>query len=57
MLVEIQYDKFIKHGEIRKPTQFHAGLNTVIGDDNGSNSVGKSTFLMIWTLCLAARIM
>ena len=47
MLVEIQYDKFIKHGEIRKPTQFHAGLNTVIGDDNGSNSVGKSTFLMI----------
>lgn len=47
MLIEIQCDKFIKHGEIRKPIQFHAGLNTVIGDDNGSNSVGKSTFLMI----------
>lgn len=47
MLVKIQCDKFIKHGEIRKPIQFHAGLNTVIGDDNGSNSVGKSTFLMI----------
>ena len=47
MLVEIQCDKFIEHGEIRKPIQFHAGLNTVIGDDNGSNSVGKSTFLMI----------
>lgn len=47
MLVEVQCDKFIKHGEIRKPIQFHAGLNTVIGDDNGSNSVGKSTFLMI----------
>ena len=47
MLVEIQCDKFIKHGDIRKPIQFHAGLNTVIGDDNGSNSVGKSTFLMI----------
>lgn len=47
MLVEIQCDKFIKHDEIRKPIQFHAGLNTVIGDDNGSNSVGKSTFLMI----------
>lgn len=47
MLVEIQCNKFIKHGEIRKPIQFHAGLNTVIGDDNGSNSVGKSTFLMI----------
>jgi len=26
MLVEIQCDKFIKHGEIRKPIQFHAGL-------------------------------
>ena len=37
MLVEIQCDKFIKHGEIRKPIQFHAGLNTVIGDDNGYN--------------------
>lgn len=31
MLGEIQCDKFIKHGEIRKPIQFHAGLNTVIG--------------------------
>ncbi len=47
MLVEIQCDKFIKHGEIREPIQLHPGLNTVIGDDNGSNSVGKSTFLMI----------
>lgn len=47
MLVEVQCDKFIEHGEIRKPIQFHVGLNTVIGDDNGSNSVGKSIFLMI----------
>ena len=47
MLVEVQCDKFISHGEVRKPIQFHSGLNTVIGDDNGSNSVGKSTFLMI----------
>lgn len=47
MLVEVQCDKFIKDGEIRKPIHFHAGLNAVIGDDNGSNSVGKSTFLMI----------
>ena len=39
MLVEVQCDKFIEHGEIRKPIQFHAGLNTVIGDDNGSNWV------------------
>ena len=47
MLIEIQCDKFIKHGEIRQPIHFHAGLNTVIGDDNGSN----------WILCLAARTM
>lgn len=47
MLVEIQCDKFISHGKIREPIRFHKGLNAVLGDDNGSNSIGKSTFLMI----------
>ena len=47
MLVEVQCNKFIKHGQIREPIRFHAGLNAVLGDDNGSNSIGKSTFLMI----------
>lgn len=47
MLVEVQCDKFISHGKIREPIRFHRGLNTVLGDDNGSNSIGKSTFLMI----------
>ena len=47
MLVEVQCDKFKKDGQIREPIQFHAGLNAVLGDDNGSNSIGKSTFLMI----------
>ena len=47
MLVEIQCDKFITHNKQRKPIHFHPGLNAVIGDDNGSNSIGKSTFLMI----------
>lgn len=47
MLVEIQCDKFIKNGLIREPITFHKGLNVVLGDDNGSNSIGKSTFLMI----------
>lgn len=47
MLVEVQCDKFISHGKIREPIRFHKGLNTVLGDDNGSNSIGKSTFLMI----------
>ena len=47
MLVEIQCDKFMTHNKQRKPIRFHPGLNVVIGDDNGSNSIGKSTFLMI----------
>lgn len=42
MLVEVQCDKF-KQSTVR----FHPGLNAVLGDDNGSNSIGKSTFLMI----------
>lgn len=42
MLYEIICDKFKK-----KKIIFHAGLNTVLGDDIGSNSIGKSTFLMI----------
>lgn len=47
MLVEVQCDKFISHGQVRKPIKFHSGLNIVLGDNNGSNSIGKSTFLMI----------
>lgn len=47
MLVEIRCDKFISNGKVREPIRFHAGLNAVLGDDNGSNSIGKSTFLMI----------
>ncbi|MEF9984674.1 MAG: DUF2326 domain-containing protein [Oscillospiraceae bacterium] len=42
MLLEIICDKF-KQNRV----EFHAGLNTVLGDDLGSNSIGKSTFLMI----------
>ena len=50
MLVEIQCDKFKtggKDGEVRPPIRFHAGLNAVVGDDDRSNSIGKSTLLMI----------
>ena len=42
MLVEVHCDKFK-----RKTIHFHPGLNVVLGDDDGSNSIGKSTFLMI----------
>lgn len=47
MLVEVRCDKFMTNGKVREPIRFHAGLNAVLGDDNGSNSIGKSTFLMI----------
>ncbi len=42
MLFEIICDQFKQ-----KRIKFHANLNTVLGDDIGSNSIGKSTFLMI----------
>ena len=47
MLIEIYCDKFISNGVIREPIRFHRGLNTVLGTSVGSNSIGKSTFLMI----------
>lgn len=50
MLIEIQCDKFKvggKDGEVRDPIRFHEGLNAIVGDDDRSNSIGKSTLLMI----------
>ncbi|WP_375583923.1 DUF2326 domain-containing protein [Cyclobacterium xiamenense] len=42
MLKEIKCDHFIE-----KTLQFKEGLNTVLGDDYSTNSIGKSTLLMI----------
>ncbi|HEY9160994.1 MAG TPA: DUF2326 domain-containing protein [Desulfomonilia bacterium] len=42
MLFEIICEQFKQ-----KRIEFRANLNTVLGDDIGSNSIGKSTFLMI----------
>lgn len=47
MLIEIKCDEFRTYGKVRPPVIFHAGLNTVLGDNSGSNSIGKSTFLLI----------
>jgi len=47
MLLEIRCDKFMSCGERRPPIAFHTGLNTVLGSETGSNSIGKSTLLMI----------
>ncbi|MCT4661859.1 MAG: DUF2326 domain-containing protein [Tissierellales bacterium] len=42
MLKKIRCDKFLQ-----KDVIFHKGLNSIIGDDIASNSIGKSTMLMI----------
>ena len=42
MLTRIECDKLIE-----KDIAFNPGLNVVVGDDQGANSIGKSTFLMI----------
>lgn len=46
MLVEIYCDKFMSNNIIREPIKFHPGLNIIEGEDDGKNSIGKSTFLM-----------
>jgi hypothetical protein len=55
MLVEISCDKFISYGEPRPPIRFHEGLNTVLGDESGSNSIGKSTSLMVVDFCFGGN--
>lgn len=46
MLYEIYCDKFKSNGLPRGPIRFHNGLNVVKGHDSGTNSIGKSTFLL-----------
>lgn len=47
MLKMVRCDKFMENGSVRPPIMFKPGLNTVLGSESGSNSIGKSTFLMI----------
>ncbi len=47
MLKSISCDKFIELGQSRGPIEFHDGLNTILGTSDGTNSIGKSTLLMI----------
>jgi len=42
MLIEIRCDKFRE-----KTIDFHSGLNVVLGDSVATNSIGKSTLLMV----------
>lgn len=47
MLVELFCNAFMAHGVIRPKISFNSGLNIVLGDSDASNSIGKSTFLLI----------
>ena len=48
MLKEIRSDAFRTfEGKIREPIILNEGLNVVLGSNSGTNSIGKSTFLMI----------
>ena len=47
MLMEVSCDRFESNRQTRAPFVFHKGLNAVVGSESGTNSVGKSTFLMI----------
>lgn len=50
MLIEIKCDKF------RVETiSFHEGLNVVLGDENATNSIGKSTLLMVIDFVFGGR--
>ena len=47
MLREIVCDKFVENDKIRPPIEFHKGLNVILGNELGANSIGKSTFLLV----------
>lgn len=55
MLRSISCDKFIEYGKIRESLVFNMGLNCVLGDDDASNSIGKSTLLMIIDFCFGGN--
>lgn len=47
MLYEIVCDKFISNAQQRGKIYFHDGLNVIQGHNSGTNSIGKSTFLLV----------
>jgi hypothetical protein len=47
MLIELRCDEFKNDNSVRPPIKFQNSLNVVLGSETGSNSIGKSTFLMI----------
>ena len=46
MLVEMKSPAFMDHGQERRLTTFHGGLNVVLGEEDGAMSIGKSSSLL-----------
>ena len=55
MLKEIKSDVFKDKDGVRPTVIFHNGLNVVNGSETGSNSIGKSTFLMAIDFCFGGK--
>ena len=47
MLAEIRCSSFADCGTERPPVILNESLNVILGSSGGSNSIGKSTFLLI----------
>lgn len=56
MLYEIWCDKFISNGEPRGIIRFNNGLNVIKGHDSGTNSIGKSTFLLAIDFAFGGKV-
>lgn len=55
MLLEIRCNEFKDEGNVRKPIVFHPGLNTIMGSSRASNSIGKTTFLLVIDFVFGGR--
>lgn len=55
MLKEIRSDVFKNTDGVRPTVIFHKGLNVINGSETGSNSIGKSTFLMAIDFCFGGK--
>lgn len=55
MLLEIRCDEFKDEGKVRDPIIFHPGLNTIMGASRASNSIGKTTFLLVIDFAFGGR--
>ena len=55
MLREIRCKEFKDGDDVRPPIVFHSGLNTIMGASRASNSIGKTTFLLVIDFVFGGR--